>query len=177
MILDNSSIGSLPSISDTSRIIENVLKTIFRDNYYKYVLKHSEKRYIILPPRYLHFPPILITIQEHPELSDRALFLTISRRIPIDSKEDIKKILNSLSSIMNVSVEIINRPLREGKDRESVPIHYLLLSSRIHSLALKDKTWLLLALSSIIRLDENFMSEEEKQGDESRRDFPSIEYT
>ena len=177
MILENLPVDSLPSILDTSQIIENVLKTIFRDNYSKYVLKHSEKRYIILPPRYLHFPPILITIQEHPDSSDKALFLTISRRIPIDSREDIRKILSSLSSLMSVSLETINRPWSEGKDNESVPIHYLLLSSRIHSLALKDKTWLLLALSSIIRLDESFMSEEEKHGDKARKHFPSVEYT
>lgn len=175
--MDNNLIETLPSISDTSRIIESALKTIFGDSYHKYVLKHSKKRYIVLPPRYLHLPPILITIQEHPKIPDKALFLTISRRIPVDSKEDIKKILRSLSGIISTGIEIINRPLYEKKSKETISIYYLLVSSRIHSLALRDKAWLLLALSSIMRLDENFIVEEEKHSDETKEYSTSVEYT
>ncbi len=170
-------IDSLPSVSEISMTIEKILKKIFRENYSKYVLKHDDKRYVILPPRYLHFPPILITIQEHPDSSEKALFLTISRRIPIDSREDIREILKSLGSIMSVSVEIIKRPWSKRDEKNAVSIYYLLLSSRIHSLSIKDKAWLLLALSSFIRLDENFMLEDEKPIDRAQKHFSSVEYT
>lgn len=176
--MEKSLVEDLPNITEVSEAIERLLQNIFRDNYSKYVIKHNNKRFLILPPRYLHFPPILITIQEHPENSNKALFLTISRRVPIDSQENIRDFLSKLSTMMHVTIESITRPKNMQSNIKTMQIHYLLLSTRIHSLAIKDKTWLLLAFSSMIRLDEELMSEsEDEKQEESKKPFPPIEYT
>ncbi len=175
--MEKVSANEFPRISDLSRVIEDTLQSIFQENYPKYVIKHSDRRFIVLPPRYLHLPPILISIQEHPEASGRALFLTLSRRIPIDSQEDIKNILNEINSMIHVDIETIYRPWEKRDKKDTKPIRYLLLSSRIHALAVRDKTWLLLALSSMIRLDEKFMIGDEKTIEKTKKSFPPTEYT
>ena len=167
----------LPTIEYVSNIIESILRSVFRENFHKYVIRQEKRRFIVLPPRYLHFPPILITIQSHPEREDRALFITISRRIPIDSTEDVKRILANLDGLMHIEIEEIERAYNSGKDKDRLKMNYLLLSYRMHALSIQDKAWLLLAFSSAIRLDEKFMVEKERVSRKEERVAPSAEYT
>jgi len=169
--------GELPTIEYVSNVVESILKSVFRENFHKYVIRQEKGRFIILPPRYLHFPPILITIQSHPEREDRALFVTISRRIPIDSKEDVKQILANLDGLMHIEIEEIERAYDSSKDKDKLKMSYLLLSYRMHALSIQDKAWLLLAFSSAIRLDEKFMVEKERVLRKEERGGPSVEYT
>lgn len=175
--------SELPSISEVSQILEDTLKAIFRENYQKYVIKQDKDRFILLPPRYLHFPPILITIQHHPENQSKALFITILRKIPIDSQEDIKELLRHVDTFLGVEVEIIGRGYKihtdEEKKKSTEPkIFYLVLSHRMHTLSLKDRAWLLLILSSIIRVDDKlFLEIQETRYVEPRRETLMTEYT
>ena len=171
---------NLPSIDETSELIESILKAVFKDNFSKYVIKQRINRFLVLPPRYLHFPPILITIQSHPENDSKALFVTISRRIPLASDEELSQLLNRIGGFLNIEIEKIRRPYKQKKaDDKFFEITYLLLANRIHVFSLKDQAWLLLALSTMIRIDDKLVMEEEAKDfrEKEKTHLPTVEYT
>ncbi|MHA1615848.1 MAG: hypothetical protein ACTSX9_00820 [Candidatus Njordarchaeales archaeon] len=174
------SLEEFPYITEVGDELEKILRDIFKENYKRYVIRQETSRFIILPPRYLHFPPILITIQPHPNDKERALVINISRRIPIDSQESIPKIVGNITGVLGVDVEVLHRPYKgeEQKDRrQGVEIYYLVLSHRLHVFSLRDKAWFLLILSSMIDVDNKLIVEKEEIISEKRKETVSVEYT
>jgi len=155
-------IEEFPSVREVGNEIESILKAIFKENYKRYVLRQDVGRFIILPPRYLHLPPILINVQSHPNDQNRALMINISRRIPIDSSESIPEIMSKIAEIIGADIEVLHRAYCKGSgasNKNGIQVYYLVLAHRLHVFSLKDKAWFLFILSSMIDVDSKLLAE------------------
>ncbi len=151
---------ALPTMEEVSKKIEKILRALFRDSYSKYVIKQDNTKFLILPPRYYYFPPIVILINSHPDDESRALFISLTRRIPLDSNDDLFEILGSVDELLGGYLEIVHRS-EEAKlrgDEEANKMYYLVLTHKLHALAMEDEAWFLLILTALIRADEKLFS-------------------
>jgi len=168
----------LPDIEDIEDYVEKALRRIYKDAYEKYVIKQDAQRFLVLPPRYLHLPPALISIQPHPRNEKKALFISITRRIPIASEEDFNNIMSRLPDLLGCGLEVMKRP-RSGTS-EPIKLLYLIIGTRVHVLSLRDFAWFLLILSSVIIRVDDLLLEIGKDDDAvftTKEQEESMEYT
>ena len=170
--------NALPNIEDIGDYVEKALRRIYKDAYEKYVIRQDTQRFLVLPPRYLHLPPALVSIQSHPRNSKKALFVSITRRIPVTSEEDFDSIMSRIPDLIGCSLEIMKRP--RLRTSEQIKLKYLIIGTRVHVLSLRDFAWFLLILSSVIIRVDDLLLEIERTSEEvftARDHEESMEYT
>lgn len=142
-----------PTMDEVDELLESFLRNIYEDDFEKFVLKQDKGHYLIVSKGYRLYPPIIIATIGHPDGDDKALFVNIERSFPIANELELIWISNALGENFNIKYEEIERVYREGSEEKKYTLRYVTVTTRLHSLSIKDSSWFYLTLSRILKID------------------------
>ena len=143
--------NELPTVEDVHKLVRGILKSLYAEDYDKFVLEEGSGHFIIITKGYLYYPPINITIGQHPDDESKALFVQILRKIPIENEKEIAKLAKISGGVFSIGLDEIVRDYGDGKEHK---IRFVTLTARLHSFSIKDTGWFFLTLSKFIKMDD-----------------------
>ncbi|MGQ4891364.1 MAG: hypothetical protein ACP6IP_02645 [Candidatus Njordarchaeia archaeon] len=166
----------LPTLEEVDNKVRELLKYIYEKDYSKFVLNQGRGHYLIVTKGYLYYPPINLTIISHPNDGERALFISISRKIPISNEQEFVKLAKSVGDMFSIEFEQIER--KYAKEENVFKANFASISARIHALALRDSAWFFLMLSKILKLDDIILGKVKDEGlPKDDKNVAGLDYT